>query len=204
MTMRHKGVRKEETRQKMLEAVGRGFRSHGYAGIGVDGLAKEAGVTSGAFYSHLGSKEAAFDVVLAAGLDEVIEGLPTYQKEHGADWVRAFAEYYLGKHHRSDLACGCAMATLTSEVVRFGPKVHGEYETKMRLIADLVSRGLAGDSDEDRHARAWAMLGMLIGGLNVARAMKSTTAANEVAQAIIEAAINVAGEVRSKVLEEGE
>ncbi len=43
--MRHKGVNKEETRQKMLEAVGRGFRGHGYAGIGVDGLAKTAGVT---------------------------------------------------------------------------------------------------------------------------------------------------------------
>ena len=190
--MRHKGVRKEETRQKMIEAVARGFRCHGYAGIGVDGLAKEAGVTSGAFYSHLGSKEAAFDTVLAAGLDEVIEGIPVYRKEHGSEWVKAFAEYYLGMQHRTDLPHSCAMAALTTEVVRFGSKVHEEYEAKMTQIIDLVAQGLEGDSDEDRHARAWAMLGVLIGGVNVARAMNSTAAADEVAKAIIEAAVKVA------------
>ncbi len=41
--MRHKGVDKEETKRKVFEAAGRGFRKHGYAGIGVDGLAKSAG-----------------------------------------------------------------------------------------------------------------------------------------------------------------
>lgn len=199
--MRHKGVPKEETRQKILVAAGQGFRSHGYAGIGVDGLAKSAGVTSGAFYSHFGSKGAAFDVALAAGLDEVIESIPTYQKEHGVNWVKAFAEYYLGKRHRGDLACGCAMATLTPEVVRSGPKVHAAFEKKMTKIADLVSRGLGGNSDEDRRARAWAMLGVLIGGINVARAMKGAKVADEVANAIVAAAVKAAGRTRSTTLD---
>ena len=198
--MRHKGISKDETRQKVVAAAGRGFRSHGYAGIGVDGLAKAAGVTSGAFYSHFGSKDAAFDVALAAGLDEVIESIPTYQKEQGGDWVKAFAEYYLGKRHRGDLECGCAMATLTPEVVRSNPKVHAAYEKKMVRIADLVSGGLAGSSDEDRRTRAWAMLGVLIGGINVARAMKGARVADEVANATIAAAIKAAGRPRSKVL----
>jgi AcrR family transcriptional regulator len=197
--MRHKGVDKEETRRKILEAAGRGFREHGYAGIGVDGLAKAAGVTSGAFYSHFGSKDGAFGVALAAGLDEVIEGVPTFQREHGADWVKAFAEYYLGKPHRSDLACGCAMATLTTEVVRSDAEVHVTFEKKMTLIADLVAHGLAGGSDENRRARAWSMLGVLIGGINVARAMKSAKAAEEVAEAIKAAAIKAAGRVRAVV-----
>lgn len=198
--MRHKGISKEETRKKVVAAAGRGFRSHGYAGIGVDGLAKAAGVTSGAFYSHFGSKDAAFDIALAAGLDEVIESIPAYQKEHGGDWVKAFAEYYLGKRHRGDLECGCAMATLTPEVVRSNQKVHAAFEKKMVLVADLVSRGLAGSSDEDRRARAWAMLGVLIGGINVARAMNESRVADEVANATIAAAIRAAGRPRSKVL----
>ena len=197
--MRHKGVDKEETRRKILEAAGRGFREHGYAGIGVDGLAKAAGVTSGAFYSHFGSKDGAFGVALVAGLDEVIEGVPTFQREHGTDWVKAFAEYYLGKPHRSDLACGCAMATLTTEVVRSDAEVHAAFEKKMTLIADLVAHGLAGGSDEDRRARAWSMLGVLIGGINVARAMKSTKAAEEVAEAIKAAAVKAAGRARAIV-----
>ena len=197
--MRHKGVGKEETLRKMLDATGRGFRKHGYAGIGVDGLAKAAGVTSGAFYAYFGSKDGAFEAALAAGLDELIDGVPRFQSEHGAEWVKAFAEYYLGKPHRSDLACGCAMATLTPEVVRFGTEVHGIFENKMTVIADLVTRGLAGGSDEDRRARAWSMLGVLIGGINVARAMKSAKVSEEVAVAIKTAAIKTAGRTRAAV-----
>ena len=200
--MRHKGIDKEETRQKILEAAGRGFRKHGYAGIGVDGLAKAAGVTSGAFYSHFGSKDGAFEVALTAGLDEVIEGVPKFQSDYGADWVKAFAEYYLGKPHRSDLDCGCAMATLTPEVVRFGAGVHAAFEKKMTMIADLVARGLAGRSNEDRRARAWSMLGVLIGGITVARAMKNAKASEEVAEAIKAAAIKAAGRTRSTALGE--
>lgn len=194
--MRHKGINKEETRQRILEAAGRGFRKHGYAGIGVDGLAKAAGVTSGAFYSHFGSKDGAFEVALTAGLDEVIESVPKFQNEYRADWVKEFAKYYLGRPHRRDLDCGCAMATLTPEVVRFGAKVHAVFEKKMIIIADLIARGLAGSSDEDRRARAWAMLGVLIGGITIARAMKNTKASKEVAEASKAAAIKAAGRTR--------
>jgi len=197
--MRHKGIDKNETRKKILEAAGRGFRKHGYAGIGVDGLAKAAGVTSGAFYSHLGSKDGAFEVALVAGLDEVIEGVPKFQNEYGPDWVNAFVEYYLGKTHRNDLDCGCAMATLTPEVVRFGAEIHAAYEKQMIVIANLVAQGLGGGSDEDRRSRAWSMLGVLIGGINVARAMKSAKAAEEVADAIKTAAIKAAGRTRASV-----
>ena len=196
--MRHKGVDKEETRRRIIEATGRGFRRHGYAGIGVDALAKAAGVTSGAFYAHLGSKDGAFDVALAAGLDEVITNLPGFQNDYGADWVRAFADYYLGKAHRSDLECGCALATLTPEVVRAGPRVHAAFEKKMSRIADLVAQGLAGGSAEERRARAWSLLGVLVGGINMARAMKTVRAAEEVASAIKAAAVKAAGRTRSR------
>lgn len=194
--MRHKGVPKEETRQKVMEAAGRSFRKNGYAGIGVNALAEAAGVTSGAIYSHFGSKDGAFCVALAAGLDEVIEGIPEFQRQHGGGWVKAFADYYLSKSHRKDLETGCAMATLTPEVVRFGPDVHAIYEKKMMRIAELAADGLVGGSESERRARAWAMLGALIGGLNVARAMKAPKAADEVARATMDAAVEAAGRAR--------
>jgi AcrR family transcriptional regulator len=195
--MRHKGVDKEETRRKVQEAVGRGFRKYGYSGIGVDGLARQAGVTSGAFYAHMGSKDAAFFYAMNAGLDEVIEGIPGFQSEHGSDWVKAFADYYLGKKHQRDLECGCAMATLTPEVVRSGTEVHEAFEKKMSRIVELVANGLVGGSEQDRRARAWSMLGILVGGLNIARAMKTSKATDEVAGAIKAAAIKAAGRARS-------
>lgn len=192
--MRYKTDHKEKTRQKILEAAGRGFKKHGYAGIGVDGLAKAAGVTSGAFYSHFGSKDGAFEVALTTGLDDVINAIPKIQAENGTNWVKVFAEYYLGKPHQKNLDCGCAMATLTSEAVRFGVKIHSIYEKKMNGIADLIANGLAGNSNDERRARAWSMLGVLIGGINVARAMKSAKVTDEVAEAIKSAAIKAAGQ----------
>ncbi|HYD61966.1 MAG TPA: TetR/AcrR family transcriptional regulator [Noviherbaspirillum sp.] len=181
----------------MTEAVSRGFRKHGFAGIGVDALAKGADVTSGAFYSHFGSKSGAFEVALGVGLDEVIEGLPEYQRKYGTDWLHAFADYYLSKAHREDLECGCAMASLTPDVIRAGKDIQVAFEKKMNAIVNIVTRGLdIGNADEAR-ARAWAMLGVLIGGLNIARAMKSRAAIDEVANAIKTAALAAAGPTRA-------
>lgn len=194
--MRHKGINKAETKTKMIEAVSRGFRKNGYGGIGIDGLSKSAGVTSGAFYSHFGSKNEAFSMALAIGLDEVIDSLPAIQRDHGAGWVKFFAEYYLGESHRSDMEQGCAMATLTPEVVRFGPDMRDVFEEKMSDIVKIMAQGLAGGTESSRDVRAWSMLGVLIGGINIARGMKSEEVSNTVADAIKSAAINAAGRAR--------
>ena len=87
-------------------------------------LPNEAGVTSGAFYAHLGSKDGAFEAALAVVLDEVIAAIPEFQQQHGEHWVVAFSVYYLGPVHRENLACGCAMTTLSPEVVRTKPELH--------------------------------------------------------------------------------
>lgn len=194
--MAGKQERKEATRRRMLAAASQGFRAQGFAGIGVDGIAKAAGVTSGAFYAHFGSKDGAFEAALALGLDEVIEGIPRFQREAGPQWVRAFARYYLGRPHRDDLACGCAMTTLSPEVARAGPETHAAYEAKMTKIADLMAEGLEGGSKAARSARAWALLGTLIGGLTLARAVDSAELAETIASAIRDAAVKAAGPAR--------
>lgn len=191
--MRHKGVNKDETRFRVTEAISRGFRKHGFAGVGVDALAKGAGVTSGAFYAHFGSKLGAFEVALGVGLDEVISGIPYYQREFGAGWLNAFVDYYMGKAHREDLECGCAMASLTPELVRADSAMQTVFEEKMNVIVDIVARGLQAEDHAAARARAWAMLGVLIGGLNLARAMRSQAAIDELVSAIATAAIAAAG-----------
>lgn len=188
--------KKQETRKRIISAASRSFRSRGYAGIGVDGIAKEAGVTSGAFYAHLGSKDGAFEAALATGLDEVITAVPIFQAEHGKQWIIAFADYYLGSEHRNDLSCGCAMTTLSPEVVRTKPELHAVYEEKMLDIVELMANGLAGSSREECISRAWAVIGMLIGGLTMARAVASINVAEQIAASISKTAIITAGETK--------
>lgn len=183
--------RREQTQRKMLESASRSFRSHGYAGIGVDAIAKGAGVTSGAFYAHLGSKDAAFAAALELGLNDVIEAIPAFQADHGSRWVEAFADYYLGKAHREDLACGCAMTTLSPEVVRGGPELHALYETLMSKIVGLIARGLTGKTMSERRAKGWSLLHVLIGGLTTARAVATPRLAAQIAAAAKRTAIEV-------------
>jgi AcrR family transcriptional regulator len=196
--MRHTGISKKETSEKIVTAVGKGFRKHGYAGIGVDGLAKIAGVTSGAFYSHLGSKDKAFLLALEKGLEEVIETIPNIQNKNKANWVNYFAEYYLGKSHREDLECGCAMASLTTEVIRFPTEVHKLFEKKMNIIIELLASGLQGSSEDICKSRAWSLVAVLTGGLNIVRAVNSKKVSEEISKSIISSAINIAGKTRSK------
>lgn len=190
--MTKKLTKREQTRMRILEAAGREFRSNGYAGIGVDGVAKAAGVTSGAFYAHFGSKDGAFEAAVSAGLDEVIEAVPVFQREHGPNWIQAFANYYLGKSHRDDLASGCAMTTLSPEVVRASPALHTVYEEKMCKIAGLIAQGLANGTNQERLARAWVLLGTLIGGLTISRAVHDNITAQQISDALVASAVAAA------------
>jgi TetR/AcrR family transcriptional repressor of nem operon len=188
--------KKQETRKRIIKAASQSFRRHGYAGIGVDGIAKEAGVTSGAFYAHLGSKEGAFEAALSVGLDEVIAAIPKFQLQHGKQWVVAFVDYYLGQIHRDNLSSGCAMTTLSPEVVRTKPEFHAIYEAKMIDIVELMTKGLDGVSHEECLSRGWAVLGVLIGGLTMVRAVDSINTADLVAISIKNSAINIAGKTK--------
>ena len=196
--MRHTGISKEETSEKIVTAVGKGFRKYGYSGIGVDALAKMAGVTSGAFYSHLGSKDKAFILALEEGLEEVINTIPKLQYEHKSNWVKAFSKYYLGKTHKENLEGGCSMTSLTPEVIRFGPEVHQIFEKKMNIIIELLAFGLLGSTEDKCAARAWSLVAILTGGLNITRAVDSKKASEEVSKIIITGAISVAGKTRTK------
>lgn len=186
-------VRKAETQKSLLSAASRSFRSKGYAGVGVDGIARAAGATSGAFYSHLGSKDRAFLAALELGLDEVIETVPDYQRRYNSSWPEAFARYYLGSTHRRDLACGCAMTALSPDVVRSNDETRELYEHKMKTIAELIAKGLEGESDDERLIKAWAFLSILIGALTTSRAMASEDQADAVASAAFTSAMTVVG-----------
>jgi len=167
--MRHKGVSKEEMRERILDASAKCFNKFGYAGIGIEGLAKSAEVTSGAIYSQFGSKEEVFNAVLKRGLDSIIETLSKHQQNHGDGWIEFFADYYLGLPHRSDFETGCIMAALTSEVTRFSDATKAIYGSKMQRITRQIAKGLPDNNSQNQETRAWSLLSTLIGGINIAR-----------------------------------
>ncbi|MBR0716341.1 TetR/AcrR family transcriptional regulator [Bradyrhizobium liaoningense] len=188
--MRYKAGHKEEARARMVAAAGRGFRRLGFGGIGVDGLAKEAEVTSGAFYGHFSSKGEAFEAALVAGLQELRVGVETLRTEHGVKWIEVFVDFYLGQKRVCELGSSCALQSLTSEVQRADAGIKIIYEAEIEGVVNAVADGLPGRSRKDKRARAWALLAILSGGVTMARAVADKDVSAAIASACRVAALN--------------
>jgi AcrR family transcriptional regulator len=156
---RSSAIGAEETRRRLLNAAARGFRTSGYGALGVDAVAKDAGVTSGAFYAHFGSKAEAFRETLRTGLGELRDGIATW-REGGPGWLRRFATWYLGPQRRADLSSSCALPTLSLEAARSDDATRAEYAAQVREIAAT----LADDPSAAAQERTLAVLAMLSGG----------------------------------------
>ena len=182
--MRYGPEHKEAARAKILGAVGRGFRRLGYGGIGVDGLAKEAGVTSGAFYGHFASKAAAFEAAALAGLVELREAIEGLRAQHGAAWLAKFVDFYLSTKRTCELGESCALQSLTAEVARAERDTRAAYEAELVRVVDGVAAGLPDATPAARKKLAWAILAMLSGGVTLARASEDPKIGAQIAGAL--------------------
>jgi AcrR family transcriptional regulator len=184
--MRYAPEHKENARVHILHAVGRGFRAQGFAGIGVDGLAKEAGVTSGAFYSHFASKAEAFQAAALAGLVELRQNVESLQAKEKTHWLRKFAEFYMSFKRTCDLKDSCALQSLTPEVARASDETKSAYEQELVRLVDAMAEGLGGSSNAARRKAAWSILAMLSGAVTLARSSHDPQVGNQIAKAIVE------------------
>jgi TetR/AcrR family transcriptional repressor of nem operon len=197
--VRYSQGHKEKSRALIVDAAGRGFRKQGYGGIGVDGLAREAGVTHGAFYGHFRSKAEAFGAAVVAGLADLRHGIETVREEHGADWLAKFAAFYMGHKRTCDLADACTLPSLSAEIERADPEARAVYEAELRQVMEAVASGLPEGTEAERQARAWVLLSLLSGGVTLARAVPSQATGEQIAAAVQSAVLILAGGAPSPV-----
>lgn len=187
----------EDTKTRIMKAVHRGFRSRGYNGVGIDALAKEAGVTSGAFYGYFRSKEEAFLAAVIEGLDEYRAGVETFRQQNGEQWVTALADYYVGRQHRQNIACGCALPTLSPEVIRASDRVRRAYQNELVKLHGAIAAGLHAESETKTRDWAWVILSLLLGGLTLARAVADEDVAEQISYAVFQATVAIANDFSS-------
>jgi len=192
--MRYRDGHREEARDRLTVAAGRGFRRKGYGGIGVDGLAKEAGLTSGAFYGHFASKDAAFEAVVERGIEDLHRAIGELRATLGDAWLPAFVDFYLGEKRKCDPGESCAMQSLSVDVLRAEGPVRKAYRDAMAHVADGVADGLKGEDAADRRRRAWAVLAALSGGVTLARAIDDDALAQTIVEGVRATALAAAGE----------
>ena len=182
--MRYPPEQNERTRAGIVAAAGQTFREKGYDGVGVDGLAAGAKLTVGGLYKHFGSKGVLFREVVRVGMERLQAGILQFQAQKAGDWLAALADWYMGPGHRADIGGGCAMPSLSPEVVKSDEETRAVYEAGLLQALDaLMAEPPFRDAERGRE-RAWASLAILAGGVALSRAVVDPALADEIAVAV--------------------
>jgi TetR/AcrR family transcriptional regulator, transcriptional repressor for nem operon len=185
--MRYRSDQKTRAKEAILQAGAKILRTNGFNGIGVDGLAASAGVTSGAFYSNFSNKEALLEEVIAACLGEPYIGSDSGILAERQDRLREWLAMYISAEHRTDPASGCVMPTLSADVARANPKVRAAYGRKMSTLVRKMSDVL--DAGPDRKKRAWSIIAIMVGAIAISRAMPDGKEADQALDSALQTAI---------------
>lgn len=167
--MRYPADQKERARDALLRAGARTLKTSGFNGIGVDGLAAAAGVTSGAFYSNFPNKEAMLEAVIDAGVGEpFLSDTDSATREEGRASLIDLLRDYISDHHSLDPADGCVMPALSADVSRANTPVKDAYQRKMTALVERIAQLLDGD-ESDRQRRAWSIVALMVGSIVISR-----------------------------------
>jgi TetR/AcrR family transcriptional repressor of nem operon len=187
--MRYPPDHKTKAKEAILQAGARTLRTTGFNGVGVDGLAAAAGVTSGAFYSNFANKEELLKEVIEAFLGNPFIDATNGSLEERQERLRTYLRMYISGAHRSDPANGCVMPTLSADVSRSSASVRKAYQRKMTDLIRQMSLVMGGPPS-DRESKAWTVLSIMIGAVLVAQALPAGGNAEKVLKAALDAAIS--------------
>ena len=165
-----------------------GFRTGGFGGVGVDALAREAGLTSGAFYTHFGSKTDAFRLALHEGFEFFQRGIASFREKAGKKWLPELVNFYFKERMEVDLCEACVLPSLTADAMRADDETRTAYEADLQSLADAIASGMSGKAAAER---AWTLLALFAGGASIARAVKDRTIRATILEAVRESALEV-------------
>ena len=176
--MRYGKQHKQATRQRIIETAGRRFKRDGIDGSGIATLMADAGLTNGAFYAHFASKQ---DLVATAVADQLrdqhasISGLAP-----GRAGVEQYVRAYLSVAHRDNPDHGCPSAALLDELGRCTPATKQAYTDGLLVVIDDIATRLAPDDPPSARATTLSVFALLVGTLQLSRALADPQLADEV------------------------
>ncbi|MFD4873884.1 TetR/AcrR family transcriptional regulator [Streptomyces sp. NPDC058420] len=184
--MRYPKDHKKQARAAILTSAAHRLKEKGFQGVGVDGLAASAQVTSGALYSNFGSKEAFLEQVVDAQLGAEFAVVDDPDPAERRRRLVEFLGVYLSEDHREDVAHGCLMPALSGDVSRAGDSVREAYERRILGVVALLAPAMQGPPEE-RERRAWVAVASMVGAVTIARALPDGEHARDVLGAVLQA-----------------
>jgi TetR/AcrR family transcriptional repressor of nem operon len=182
--MRYEKGRKEATRQRIIDVAMARFRNDGIAGTGLASIMADAGLTNGAFYPHFASKTS---LVREAVVEAIAQQADQLRRLADAGGVDTVIESYLSQEHRDNPASGCPLAALLPELARQSPDAHATYAEPFEDALHVLEQALPEDL-ENRERAAIGLLAILIGTLQLSRALAGTQLSDRILAAGADAA----------------
>jgi len=190
--VRYEKGHKDETRQRILAVAARQFRERGVSATGLAGIMTEAGLTNGAFYVHFESKEDLIRTVLDDALVRREQVWRKLENEEGG--LAAMIGDYLSPRHRDDPGAGCPTAAMVAEVAREPTATRSTFTERIAAIVARIAAKVKGPSAKQREADALAIYALMVGSLQLARAVNDKRLSDRILQSGAAAARRLAGE----------
>jgi len=185
---------KEATRQRIVEAAGRRFKQDGIDGSGISTLMADAGLTNGAFYAHFASKDDLVASVVAHELQS--QAANAAQLPGGRAGIEAFLRAYLSPEHRDNAAEGCPAAALLDELGRCSRPAKQAVADGADTILGAIAERLDPDDPSSARGAAVGLYALLIGTLQISRAVPDRRLADEILGQGVESALVLLGSMK--------
>ena len=172
--MERAATRKELSHDRIVDAAARAIRKHGYAGVGVADVMRDAGLTHGGFYAHFASRDALLiEAIERAARSSAARIAEQAAKPRAPDVTpfRALVENYLSDRLLKMPDAGCPVAALCSEMPRQSPAVRKASAARVDGLLRYVARSLAPSVAD----QAGIVAATLVGSLQLARAIGDTS-----------------------------
>lgn len=189
---RYEKGHKDETRRHILDVASTQFRESGIAAVGLAGIMSEAGLTNGAFYTHFASKEELVREVLSEALNRREERHKA-KLENGVALETTIRDY-LSTRHRDHAGAGCPTAALVAEIARHPKATREAFTGKMSDLIALMAEQIRQGSAEERRRKAIAVYAIMVGALQLSRAVSDRRLSDEILENAVEAAVALANE----------
>jgi AcrR family transcriptional regulator len=187
--MRYEKGHKDLTRRRIVEVASRQFREHGVAAVGIAGIMSDAGLTNGAFYAHFDSKEHLVREVLShAGFRNKLSRAAA----NGTGLEGAIRDY-LSPNHRDNPGGGCPTSALVAEIARHPRATRDAFTGKVDDVIELIAASIAAETESERRRKAVAIYALMVGALQLARAVNDKRLSGEILQSGADEAVALAG-----------
>jgi len=169
--MRYGPQHKQQTRERIVRAAARRFRSRGGEGAGIGDLMRDLHLTHGGFYRHFDSKESLFAEAFEQSLRELGDrAVDAIEHAPRGDGLKALIDTYLDIAHCDDVAGGCPVAALAAEIARRPRNSRVRFLQALRSHITRMERYIPGASDQERRQKTIALFTGMAGTLAIARA----------------------------------